>query len=145
MAKDTVAKSISTKLHKVAKPLRKHTAAAVVNEPKKKQHSIPQKIASEIDDIFSAKAKKQSKTAECDTEIPAEIKIKKLKKEVDLPRKNKTHGIVASSRGSIASPNPSFERIDADSGLKVYKAHLLTDDGEGGGTALCPFDCDCCF
>ena len=46
--------------------------------------------------------------------------------------------------GFIVSPEAPLERIDAESGLPVYKAHLLKV-GEGGGTALCPFDCDCCF
>ena len=35
-------------------------------------------------------------------------------------------------------------RFDNPSGLNVYKAHAL-GLGLGGGTALCPFDCDCCF
>ena len=46
--------------------------------------------------------------------------------------------------GFIVSPEAPLERIDAESGLPVYKAHILRV-GEGGGTALCPFDCDCCF
>lgn len=45
---------------------------------------------------------------------------------------------------SIISPDAPLERIDKETGLPVYKAHLLKV-GEGGGTALCPFDCDCCF
>lgn len=44
----------------------------------------------------------------------------------------------------IISPEAPIERIDLESGLPVYKAHLLRV-GEGGGTNLCPFDCDCCF
>ena len=35
-------------------------------------------------------------------------------------------------------------RFDQPSGLNVYKAHAL-GLGRGGGTPLCPFDCDCCF
>lgn len=48
-------------------------------------------------------------------------------------------------------PDPPVHRVDAESGLPVYKAHLLKLSyfGEykdkGGGTELCPFDCNCCF
>ena len=35
-------------------------------------------------------------------------------------------------------------RFDNTSGLNVYKAHALAL-GHGGGTRLCPFDCNCCF
>ena len=35
-------------------------------------------------------------------------------------------------------------RFDNPSGLNVYKAHAL-GLGRGGGTPLCPFDCNCCF
>ena len=57
-----------------------------------------------------------------------------------------SYGLIKSEYGDgfIVSPEAPLERIDAESGLPVYKAHLLRV-GEGGGTALCPFDCDCCF
>lgn len=45
---------------------------------------------------------------------------------------------------TILSPEAPIERIDKETGYPVYKAHLLKV-GEGGGTPLCPFDCDCCF
>ena len=41
-------------------------------------------------------------------------------------------------------PEAPVHRIDKETGLPVYKAHLLKV-GEGGGTNLCPFDCSCCF
>lgn len=59
-----------------------------------------------------------------------------------------TYGVIKSTKWSIPvkiiSPEAPLERIDAETGLPVYKAHILKV-GEGGGTALCPFDCDCCF
>jgi hypothetical protein len=57
-----------------------------------------------------------------------------------------SYGLIKSEYGDnfIMSPEAPLERIDAESGLPVYKAHLLRV-GEGGGTSLCPFDCDCCF
>jgi Eukaryotic protein of unknown function (DUF1764) len=55
------------------------------------------------------------------------------------------HGVVKSNNPRIIiSPEAPVERIDPESGYKVYKAHILKV-GEGGGTDLCPFDCDCCF
>eukprot|EP01038_Epipyxis_sp_PR26KG_P008779 gene8779-11855_t len=60
--------------------------------------------------------------------------------------RNETYGLISSDYKSIKIVNPEapLERIDAESGLPVYKAHLLKV-GEGGGTDLCPFDCNCCF
>lgn len=45
---------------------------------------------------------------------------------------------------NIINPEAPIERIDPGTGFPVYKAHLLKV-GEGGGTPLCPFDCNCCF
>ena len=44
----------------------------------------------------------------------------------------------------IVNPEAPIERYDSVTGYPVYKAHLLKV-GEGGGTPLCPFDCNCCF
>lgn len=59
----------------------------------------------------------------------------------DLP-----YGIIKSAVGyqGVINPEAPVHRIDKETGLPVYKAHLLKV-GEGGGTALCPFDCSCCF
>lgn len=56
------------------------------------------------------------------------------------------YGIIQSNykRSKITNPEAPLERIDPGTGLPVYKAHLLRV-GEGGGTSLCPFDCNCCF
>jgi len=55
------------------------------------------------------------------------------------------YGKIKSEYGNfVISPEAPLERIDSESGLPVYKAHLLKV-GEGGGTELCPFDCSCCF
>ncbi len=66
-----------------------------------------------------------------------------------LPNDNEedksTYGLLTSNLAvSIISPEAPIHRYDQESGLPVYKAHLLKV-GEGGGTPLCPFDCDCCF
>lgn len=56
------------------------------------------------------------------------------------------YGIIKSQyrKVNIINPEAPVHRVDKESGLPVYKAHLLKV-GEGGGTALCPFDCNCCF
>ena len=55
------------------------------------------------------------------------------------------YGVIKSpNMPSIINPEAPVERIDPESGFPVYKAHLLKV-GEGGGTPLCPFDCNCCF
>ena len=95
----------------------------------------------EIDDLFSTakKAKVESKSEE-DVQTTKPLKIKKLRKEESLP-----YGIMKSENGNvIVNPEAPLERIDPESGLPVYKAHLLKV-GEGGGTPLCPFDYNCCF
>lgn len=54
------------------------------------------------------------------------------------------YGILKSNIEQITNPEAPVERVDPESGYRVYKAHLLKV-GEGGGTELCPFDCNCCF
>jgi hypothetical protein len=59
-------------------------------------------------------------------------------------RKQRLQEPVAGESFRKLSPDVPVHRIDAATGLPVYKAHLLKV-GEGGGTSLCPFDCNCCF
>jgi hypothetical protein len=55
------------------------------------------------------------------------------------------YGVIKSpNMPDIINPEAPVERIDPETGYPVYKAHLLKV-GEGGGTPLCPFDCNCCF
>ena len=127
------------------------------------------KKSSEIDDIFAdahvtknKKRKISSTKTNNDANVSekkqttSEIKQKKstqkkLPKSESLQEPQITHdsssyGIIKSdiSAYTIISPEAPLERIDKASGLPVYKAHLLKV-GDGGGTPLCPFDCDCCF
>ena len=92
---------------------------------------------SDIDSLFEgAKMKKKPENIE--------KKVKKAKKQVSLNDESAEDKPTRNQRGMIISPEAPLERIDAASGLPVYKAHLLKV-GQGGGTDLCPFDCDCCF
>jgi hypothetical protein len=56
------------------------------------------------------------------------------------------YGLIQSKykRSKIINPEAPLHRVDHSTGLPVYKAALLKV-GEGGGTPLCPFDCNCCF
>lgn len=64
-----------------------------------------------------------------------------------LTSRDQSYGLVQSAggtRSSIISPNPPVHRFDQSTGLPVYKYTALLV-GDGGGTPLCPFDCECCF
>lgn len=100
------------------------------------------KLAShiDIDDLFN----KLNRTKK-ETKLKAEKLIMKEKKEAK--RALQASQELISEKGEkfrFKSPEAPLERYDRDSGLPVYKAHLL-EVGGGGGTALCPFDCNCCF
>ncbi len=132
------------------KPLRAAKNTATTNH---KRSAVPSKKESkaspgEIDDIFSAIKSKKCNEVESDSVVRAKAQ-KKSKSDrnsnAEPPKKSQiSHGVIMSERAKIISPDPPVERIDSETGLKVYKAHLLKV-GEGGGTPLCPFDCDCCF
>lgn len=78
-------------------------------------------------------------------DIRKKNKKKSFVAEESVAQESTAYGLIKSEyKNFILSPEAPVERIDAESGLPVYKAHLLKV-GEGGGTALCPFDCDCCF
>lgn len=100
------------------------------------------KVSSEIDELFSSVSSKKSSKKSLKPEDEIQPSHNKLKHRSS---KENTYGVMKSTYGGdIVNPEAPLERIDAESGLPVYKAHLLKV-GEGGGTPLCPFDCDCCF
>jgi hypothetical protein len=103
----------------------------------------------EIDDMFAGlKSKKAEKEVEEEQKKAEEIAAKKRKRQQEKEEEeiNHTYGIISSNLApkSIINPEAPVERVDPGTGYRVYKAHLLKV-GEGGGTPLCPFDCDCCF
>ena len=103
-----------------------------------KNIEVLKEVSQEIDDLFeSIKHKKIEKKEESlRKEAQDKLEYKKLKKLKD--EKNSVPPEL------IISPEAPIHRWDTESGLPVYKAHLLKV-GEGGGTPLCPFDCNCCF
>ena len=107
------------------------------------------KGAAEIDSLFSGISKRKKEgIEECKSSKKPKDKLKiNAPEEVYKEEASSDHsyGLLKSATGfSIISPEAPLERIDKESGFPVYKAHLLKV-GEGGGTDLCPFDCDCCF
>jgi len=86
-----------------------------------------------------------------DEDKSRQSKDKKLKKKKqdsistsDLEGGALPYGVLKSNIVQIVNPEAPVERVDPETGYRVYKAHLLKV-GEGGGTPLCPFDCSCCF
>lgn len=118
-------------------------SGAPVEAPAQASRSNP--FTSDIDDIFSNAASKKKAISEKKAMEKANNNAPGAKVSSD-PSVNAAHkhGVIASAYGTIISPDPPVHRIDKESGLKVYKYAGLKV-GEGGGTPLCPFDCDCCF
>ena len=116
---------------------------------KEEKQTIKKVQTSEIEDLFKPLATIKSKKKINDLKNEKEsAKRKKEKKSqhvsLNEDESSSRYGLMDSQYPVIVNPEAPLERIDAESGLPVYKAHLLKV-GEGGGTALCPFDCNCCF
>jgi hypothetical protein len=111
-----------------------------------------------IDELFEAAAGKKKKR---ETEVisnnnedqvfeqskkPKAKKSKSVEKGAEVTEESGTYGVIQSRypKMKIVNPEAPIERIDPETGFPVYKAHLLKV-GDGGGTPLCPFDCNCCF
>jgi len=96
-----------------------------------------------IDDLFGKI--KESKLESKEKQKKHEEMQKEVKEASKSETRNLPRGLILPEGVNfIISPEAPLERIDKESGLPVYKAHLLKV-GEGGGTPLCPFDCECCF
>ena len=106
-----------------------------------------------LDDIFgglsSAKsAAKKRAEASAAAEANAWAAEKAAREKARANRRNMVvdpiFGEAYETDGPIDPNSARVHRFDRGSGLNVYKAHAL-GLGHGGGTALCPFDCTCCF
>ena len=100
------------------------------------------KVDESIDELFqNLKSVKRKRLDKSEIERKSEAAQRRKAKEA------KKSAFATSSLGEpfrLVSPEAPVHRIDDATGLPVYKAHLLKV-GEGGGTPLCPFDCNCCF
>ena len=148
--KSTAVKGLSKKV-KAGKPA---IPSPVVNEKKRGTEDIDnifdtlkqskKSVSAKVDEVQSLSKTTSSSDGMSTDQMKGTtnaLKGKNISQEVSsLP-----HGVVKSNNPrTIISPEAPVERIDPESGYKVYKAHILKV-GEGGGTDLCPFDCDCCF
>lgn len=107
-----------------------------------------------IDDLFQMVKKKKTESLQVEPSqeqsivMPSKQKKKKaineLKPVTSSIQSQLQHGTISSEYTPIISPAPPIHRVDKETGLPVYKAHLMLI-GKGGGTDLCPFDCNCCF
>ncbi|KAM7507552.1 hypothetical protein LguiA_018005 [Lonicera macranthoides] len=111
----------------------------LVVEPEKPS-STPKKPGNEIDEIFSAKKRKR-----------VEEEVKKLSEDVaanpskaNINKKKKKNNKGPKER-EFADPQPRPRKKTGD-GLIIYtEDELGLGKADAGGTALCPFDCECCF
>ena len=110
--------------------------------------------AGEMDDIFGGLS-----SAKRDARARAEVAAAAAEAAAREKAAARDAGARASARQLVRDPifgeeyDPARQldpmrarvyRFDRKSGLNVYKAHDL-GLGHGGGTPLCPFDCQCCF
>jgi hypothetical protein len=118
------------------KHLRKVTSPPSSNSPPSCSSSTA-KAGNEIEDLFNIfkESKKRKAAMESDN-------VKAVRKAKVLSATASTNNKFSLNYNS--NPEAPLERIDKSSGLPVYKAHLLRA-GDGGGTPLCPFDCNCCY
>lgn len=103
-----------------------------------------------LDDIFGGlagaraarDAKRQAAEAERARSEAAVAAAARQKPPTELVRDPIFGEVYESER--VDPQNARVHRHDQESGLRVFKAHAL-GLGRGGGTRLCPFDCNCCF
>mmetsp|Transcript_98459 Transcript_98459/g.228301 ORF Transcript_98459/g.228301 Transcript_98459/m.228301 type:complete len:133 (-) Transcript_98459:15-413(-) len=100
--------------------------------------------ALEIDEIF-AKRRKQDGPQPAADESASRRRVRRPKRgcvEDPLGRQDAWQddglGGVYNSEGWTGRSTPGDK-------LRIFKAHLIKAGQGGGGTPLCPFDCDCCF
>lgn len=132
-------------------------AAEVQVQPEvvmKKEERVETKVKakSEIDDIFGQKKRKK---VEGDDIKAVQVAAKKKEKdnseavrlnskgELVKPKKPKSAKPVVSAK---STPGVPASRKRTEDGFVVYSEEELGFNRKNaGGSALCPFDCDCCF
>ena len=126
------------------KKLKKAAAATSSNKPADvgSDNSKTKDTKSEIDDLFATVPKQSEILAKKQAQEAAEKKSKKKKKKF-LEQKGK--GSALDPLAHMGDHRKDRKFLDEDG----YRYFIYTEDelkiGQGGGTALCPFDCDCCF
>ncbi|KAI3462500.1 hypothetical protein Pfo_019163 [Paulownia fortunei] len=105
----------------------------------------PKKMGSEIDEIFSGKKRKRpEKDKTTNTKKPVKASAANVKSH-DKMRIVKIGKSKSLKENGLVDPTSRPRKKTAD-GLAIYtEEELGIGKPEGGGTPLCPFDCDCCF
>lgn len=109
-------------------------------EERKVEKPLPKKALSEIDEIFSGKKRKKAdevaQNPSGEDKLAEKIKKKKQRNKNDQGREG--------FDGFAESVSKS--RKKTEDGLSVFtEEELGLNKSDAGGTALCPFDCSCCF
>lgn len=127
-------------------PKKKSSSKTPTSVPKnplvepEKPSSTPKKPGNEIDEIFSVKKRKRAeeevkKLSEDVAAKPSKANINKKKKKNDKGPKER----------EFADPQPRPRKKTGDGFIIYTEDELGLGKADAGGTALCPFDCECCF
>mmetsp|Transcript_110618 Transcript_110618/g.173043 ORF Transcript_110618/g.173043 Transcript_110618/m.173043 type:complete len:226 (-) Transcript_110618:60-737(-) len=108
--------------------------------------------SAEIDDIFASRRPTSQSNSSSATTIASKDKRKHPAKaaRTKAPRGSaedplgNNGGWVDDGLGGVYDRDGWTGRRTSGDNYRIFKTHLLKI-GEGGGTPLCPFDCDCCF
>ncbi|CAN1340297.1 Uncharacterized protein C6G9.01c [Linum perenne] len=119
-------------------------------EPRSRQTGTKKKAVNEIDKIFSGKKRKdqsqgrKKRKSQSQEKIDSSSELKKTKSTEKKGKKKKSFQEEEERRFTGTGGGKS-RRKTAD-GLTIYtEEELGMTKSEGGGSSLCPFDCDCCF
>ncbi|CAE6471657.1 unnamed protein product [Rhizoctonia solani] len=89
----------------------------------------------------SAGTKRKAPEIFMDPSLEVETKSKKVKPS----KEGKKNAVVDSDDERFRDSRGTGPRRRTEEGYAIYKEDELGINDEGGDTALCPFDCECCF
>lgn len=95
-------------------------------------------------DINEMFASAKSKRAEAEAAAEAAAVAAEAEAAAIAARVKRLSEAGAAANRLRGDDSPTPLRFDAELGMNIYSLDALKV-GKGGGTDLCPFDCDCCF
>ncbi|KAL1535159.1 hypothetical protein AAHA92_31245 [Salvia divinorum] len=106
-----------------------------------KKVCVQKRKGSEIDEIFAANKRKRLETeSKAEAETKAKAKLASAKKK---EKSAKSRRLFEQTSFAAGTSGPRKKTAD---GLALFSEEELgIGKPDAGGTALCPFDCDCCF
>lgn len=127
---------------KSKKPKTEHESNVV--EEEKKGSVKPKKMGSEIDEIFAAKKRKRLENEKKgEDEKPGKVVATNVR---PLDKRNRKSSKTRSFEQNSFADRISQQKKKTADGLTIFtEEELGIGKPDAGGTALCPFDCDCCF